>query len=65
MDEKWRLSNFQISVVLAKFDQDGDGKLSYAEFKKLLKKWNISYQLGEHISHSSWSLDILNHVVFW
>ena len=51
--------------MLAKFDQDGDGKLSYAEFKKLLKKWNISYQLGEHISHSSWSLDILNHVVFW
>ena len=33
---------FQIAAVLAKFDQDGDGKLSYAEFKKLLKKWNIS-----------------------
>ena len=30
--------NFQIAVVMVKFDQDGDGKLSYSEFKKLLKK---------------------------
>jgi len=28
----------QISAVLTKFDKDGDGKLDYAEFKKLLKK---------------------------
>jgi len=32
------LTKEQIAAVLSKFDQDGDGKLSYAEFKKLLKK---------------------------
>merc|ERR1712083_1035804 len=32
------LTKEQIAEVLAKFDQDGDGELSYAEFKKLLKK---------------------------
>ena len=29
---------FQISAVLTKFDKDGDGKLDYEEFKKLLKR---------------------------
>jgi len=32
------LTKEQIAVVMVKFDQDGDGKLSYSEFKKLLKK---------------------------
>merc|ERR1711935_674977 len=32
------MSKEQIAVVLARFDQDGDGKLSYSEFKKLVKK---------------------------
>ena len=38
IDLKTNLFSFQIAVVLARFDQDGDGKLSYSEFKKLLKK---------------------------
>merc|ERR1712223_6 len=32
------LTKEQIATVMVKFDQDGDGKLSYSEFKKLLKK---------------------------
>ena len=40
VDQHLELIYFQIATVLARFDQDGDGKLSYAEFKKLLKKWN-------------------------
>jgi len=32
------LTSDQISAVLDKFDKDGDGKLDYEEFKKLLKR---------------------------
>jgi hypothetical protein len=28
----------QVDVVMAKFDLNGDGKLDFAEFKKMLKK---------------------------
>jgi Ca2+-binding EF-hand superfamily protein len=28
----------QVEAVLAKFDSDGDGKLDYEEFKKLIQK---------------------------
>ena len=33
------LSKEQIDKVFARFDADGDGKLSYAEFRKMMNKW--------------------------
>jgi Ca2+-binding EF-hand superfamily protein len=32
------LSKEQIDKVFARFDADGDGKLSYAEFRKMMNK---------------------------
>ena len=28
----------QVEAVMAKFDKDGDGKLDYEEFKKMIQK---------------------------
>ena len=36
------LSKEQIDKVFARFDADGDGRLSYAEFRKMMNKWIIS-----------------------
>ena len=47
----------QVEAVLAKFDSDGDGKLDYEEFKKLIqkkKKWN---NINKH--NPSWFAHIL------
>ena len=33
------LSKEQIDKVFARFDADGDGRLSYAEFRKMMNKW--------------------------
>ena len=37
-DHSKSASFVQVEAVLAKFDSDGDGKLSYSEFKKLINK---------------------------
>ena len=33
-----KLNRDQVEAVFAKFDKDGDGNLSFEEFKKMLKK---------------------------
>ena len=30
--------NLKVDAVMAKFDEDGDGKLDYEEFKKMIQK---------------------------
>ena len=32
------ITKFQVDRVVAKFDSDGNGKLDFDEFKKMLKK---------------------------
>ena len=60
-------TNFQIAVVMVKFDQDGDGKLSYSEFKKLLKKWKYppfvtSFWMSRHSQSCFCSVEIKTNV---
>ena len=46
----------QIEAVLAKFDSDGDGKLDYEEFKKLIqkkKKW-MNNHINIFIRNKCW-----------
>ena len=48
----------QIDKVFARFDADGDGRLSYAEFRKMMNKWwrktwycHLIKQLGSFLTH--------------